>query len=414
MTSRTAPISWKLMPLSDICLKVTKGTTPTTIGGHFTDDGIKFIKVETISEFGSLEEAKVAFIDEESHEMLKRSQLEANDILFSIAGAIGRTYLVKEEDIPANTNQALAIVRFNQDIVSPSYGFYALRAPYFQSQAFGRIVQCAQANVNLTQLSMSKIFIPPKIQQEQIVKILSAYDSLIENNRRRIQLLEESARLLYREWFVYLRFPGHEHVRIIDGVPEEWELKRIENIAETIGGGTPSTKVSEYWDDGEITWFIPSDLTNNDCLVLLKSERKITDAGLKDSSAKMLPPETILMTSRATLGFFGLYDGKACTNQGFISIIPRIENFRMYMLQNLIYRKEQIISLAGGTTYKEINKTTFRKMNIVIPSLELLKEYEEFAYNLIKQVRIVKKQNQKLIEARHILLPRLMNGEITV
>jgi type I restriction enzyme S subunit len=86
----------------------------------------------------------------------------------------------------------------------------------------------------------------------------------------------------------------------------------------------------------------------------------------------------------------------------------------MYMLQNLIYRKEQIISLAGGTTYKEINKTTFRNMNIVIPSLELLKEYEEFAYNLIKQVRIVKKQNQKLIEARDILLPRLMNGEIPV
>ena len=102
----------------------------------------------------------------------------------------------------------------------------------------------------------------------------------------------------------------------------------MSNICESVGGGTPSTLRPEFWDDGEITWVTPTDITQNDCLALLDSEKKITEAGLKNSSAKMLPSETILMTSRASLGFFGLVDREVCTNQGFISVIPHEENLR--------------------------------------------------------------------------------------
>src|SRR5690606_13606626 len=111
-------------------------------------------------------------------------------------------------------------------------------------------------------------------------------------------------RLLYREWFVYFRFPGHEHVRITDGLPEGWKWQAVDAVCDTIGGGTPKTGRPEFWNDGEIPWYTPTDITRNSCLALLDSATKITEAGLRRSSAKMLPPGTILMTSRASVGFF--------------------------------------------------------------------------------------------------------------
>jgi type I restriction enzyme S subunit len=257
------------------------------------------------------------------------------------------------------------------------------------------------------------ITIPECRIQERIAEVLSAYDDLIENNRRRIQLLEQAARLLYREWFVRLRFPGHEHVTITDGIPEGWEKKKINDVCETVGGGTPSTKVSEYWD-GDITWVVPSDITKNDCLALLNSEQKITEKGLRKSSAKMVPAETILMTSRASVGFFALMDYEVCTNQGFINIIPYENEMRMYLLFNLMSRVEEIRSNAKGTTYPEISKGRFRDMGVVVPPKAFVNEFAEFASDIIRQVRILKRSTLKLAKARDILLPRLMNGEVAV
>lgn len=262
-------------------------------------------------------------------------------------------------------------------------------------------------------LAKIEIAIPPLDIQRRIADILSAYDDLIENNRRRIDLLEQSARMLYKEWFVTLRFPGHEHVKVKDGVPQGWEKKLIGDVCQTIGGGTPSTQ-SEFWDDGNIIWVTPTDVTRNDCLALLDSEKKITEDGLRNSSAKLLPPDTILMTSRASIGFFAMMDKEASTNQGFISIIPNDPVLKMYMLHNLIFRVEEIRSNAGGTTFKEITKTRFRAMSITIPPKHLLEQFEENVYAILQQTRILKKQIKGLQQARDLLLPRLMNGEIPV
>lgn len=404
---------WPQRSLGDLTHRITKGTTPTSVGGRFTDEGSNFVKVESISEGGALIPDKLAFIDDDSNERLGRSQLQADDVLFSIAGAIGRTYLVREADLPANTNQALAIVRFNQSSLLPAYGYYAMRDRRFQGEAMGRVVQTAQANVNLTQLSNSQVSVPPLEIQEKIASILSAYDYLIENNRRRIQLLEQVARLLYKEWFIHLRFPGHEHVTITDGVPEGWEKKKIAVACETVGGGTPSTKVSEYWE-GDITWVVPSDVTKNDCLALLDSERKITEKGLRESSAKMVPAETILMTSRASVGFFALMDFEVCTNQGFINIIPHEDELLMYLLFNLMSRVTEIRSNAKGTTYPEISKGRFRGMDVVVPSKTPVNEFARVASDIIHQVRCLKRSTLQLETARDLLLPRLMNGEVAL
>lgn len=322
-------------------------------------------------------------------------------------GTLGEVFYINEPCWPLNTS--LYVENFKGN--NPRFVFYFLKN-------FLKKVQSDKAAVpgfNRNDLHARDVLIQKElIKQEKIAAILSAYDDLIENNRRRIELLEESARLLYQEWFVRLRFPGHETTRIINGIPLGWQRKCIENVAETIGGGTPSTKRTQFWDDGKIFWFVPGDLTNNNCLALLNSSRKISEHGLKNSSAKMLPPETILMTSRASIGFFGLFESDCCTNQGFINLIPKIPNFKMYLLHNLKSRVALINHLASGATFKEINKTTFKGISIIVPPDELLKKFEVLSYNFFQHTRLLLKQNQKLAEARDLLLPRLMSGEIEV
>ena len=269
-------------------------------------------------------------------------------------------------------------------------------------------------HINLTSLRNLLVPLVSLHEQKRIAEILSAYDDLIENNQQRIALLEEVARLLYREWFVHYRFPGYEHARIVDGLPKGWGRRTLGAVCEPVGGGTPSTSKSEFWENGDIPWYTPSDITRNSCLALLDSERKITEAGLRHSSAKMLPTGTVLMTSRASVGFFGIIESPSCTNQGFISILPNDLNARMYLLFNLMCRVEEVRSRAGGSTYKEINKTIFRGLNVTMPDSGILREFEEQTSRLYLQICTLHRMNQKLAQARNLLLPRLMSGEITV
>lgn len=249
--------------------------------------------------------------------------------------------------------------------------------------------------------------------QEAIAVALATYDELTETNRRRIALLDEAARLLYREWFLQMRFPGYERMPVSNGVPMGWLPTTLQDVCDAVGGGTPSTTCPEYWG-GEVVWVTPTDVTRNDSLVLLDSEKKITDAGLANSSAKMVPPDTILMTSRASIGFFALIDKPACTNQGFISVLPKQENSRMFLLFNLLERVEEMIGLATGATFKEISKKSFRTLPVIWPTAELLKSFEGRTYPLIQQTRLIKKQNVALARARDLLLPKLMSGQLDV
>ena len=295
--------------------------------------------------------------------------------------------------------------------VDGKFLYYAImhKRRYFAQVAIGATVKSLRKGM----FERFAFNCPTLENQHRIASILSTYDDLMENNQRRIQLLEQSAQLLYKEWFVHLRFPGHEHVTITDSVPEGWERKTIADVCETVGGGTPSTKVSEYWGD-DVTWIVPTDVTKNDCLILLDSERKITEKGLRESSAKLVPANTILMTSRASVGFFALMDIEVCTNQGFINIIPHDEEMRMYLLFNLMSRVAEIRSNAKGTTYPEISKGRFRQMDIVIPTRLLLVDFAKIVCDIIQQVRYLKHSTLKLTQARDLLLPRLMNGEISV
>ena len=347
----------------------------------------------------------------EEHEIEKYG-LRHGDIVMCEGGEPGRCALWKEQ-LPGMTIQK-ALHRIRPDAcMSNEFMYYNLfyrgRAGRFAPLFTGATIK----HLPRQQLAMVEVDVPPMAVQERIADVLSAYDDLIENNRRRITLLEQAARELYREWFVRLRFPGHENTRIVDGQPEGWERKKIAEVCLTTGGGTPSTRRAEYWD-GDITWVVPTDVTNNDCLVLLDSARKITEKGLRESSAKMVPAETILMTSRASVGFFAMMDREACTNQGFINIVPHDEGIRLYFLFNFRHRVPEIRSHAQGTTYPEISKGRFREMDVVIPTRAIAAEFSRRTSEVIDQVRCLKRSTSALTQARDLLLPRLMSGKVAI
>ena len=368
---------------------------------NVTQDGFKFSECQ--------------FITEQKDGILRQGKLQREDVILTTRGTIGNAAHFNAS-IPyehMRINSGMVILRCNSEKILPTYLYHFLRSPSFHGQVHSLRSGVAQPQLPIRDMKRIKMPLPPLLEQRRIASILSAYDDLIENNQRRIQLLEQSAQLLYKEWFVHLRFLGHEHVTITDGVPEEWERKTISDVCETVGGGTPSTKVSEYWG-GDVTWIVPTDVTKNDCLILLDSERKITEKGLRESSAKLVPANTILMTSRASVGFFALMDVEVCTNQGFINIIPHDEKMRMYLLFNLMSRVAEIRSNAKGTTYPEISKGRFRQMDIVIPTRNLVVDFAKIASDIMQQVCYLKHSTLKLTQARDLLLPRLINGEISV
>ena len=343
----------------------------------------------------------------------ERYELKYGDLVICEGGEPGRCAIWKKQIPNMKIQKALHRVRVH-DCLDYRYLFYwfllAGKTGELDQYFTGATIKHMPGQ-KLKEVVIDK---PPLEIQHRIADILSAYDDLIENNQKQIKLLEEAAQRLYKEWFVDLRFPGHENTKIVDGVPEEWRVASIADICDTVGGGTPSTKIQSYYEKGDILWVTPTDITRNFSLALLDTEKKITPEGLKNSSANMLPAETILMTSRASVGFFGMCKYEVCTNQGFISCIPKRENLQMYLLFNLKSRVEEIRQKAGGSTYLEISKTVFRELKIILPKDEVLAEYQKNVHDIFDEIYCRTEMIKSLVDMRNRLLPKLMSGEVKV
>ena len=232
-------------------------------------------------------------------------------------------------------------------------------------------VGSSNPTLNRNHLHLLVVRIPSRPDQERIANTLTTFDALISNHRRQIEILEEMARLLYREWFVHFRFPGHEHVDLVDSehgpIPEGWRISTVGDAIESVGGGTPSKAVEEYWTGGNVQWFTPTDLTRAGSAFVFDSGLRITELGLEKSSTKLFPAGSVMMTSRATIGTISICTTEATTNQGFITCVPSerlTSNYIYFWLQTNV---DRFRSLAGGATFKELRKTTFRRLPILIP-----------------------------------------------
>lgn len=393
--------------LGDICTKVCSGGTPTSSNPAYYDGNIPWLNTNEVNFCNIYSTNKT--ISEEGLKKSAAKYVPENTVIVAMYGVTaGKCAIAK---IPLTTNQACCNLIIDKEKADYCYVYYYLRQ---QSDSLNKLaIGGAQQNLNALTIKKFKIALPTLPIQKKIASILSTYDRLIENNTRRIRLLEQMAENLYKEWFVRFRFPEHEKVEMVNGLPKGWKIKKVSNVCETMGGGTPTTTNPAYWG-GDIKWVTPSDITSKNSLALLKVKGRITEEGLKKSSAKLLPPYTILMTSRASIGFFGICPDSVCTNQGFISIIPNKETFRMYLLYTFKSRKEEIISNANGSTFLEISKGRFRKMKVLVPPEDILDSFEKKTLLMFKVVLHLEYQNQLLTHQRDLLLPRLMSGKLEV
>jgi type I restriction enzyme S subunit len=267
--------------------------------------------------------------------------------------------------------------------------------------------------LNLNTSILGGVSIPDKSidEQNEIVSILSAYDDLIENNRRRIQLLEESARLLYKEWFVRLRFPGHEHVKIVDGVPEGWKKETAWDVMEVLSGGTPKTNVPEYWDGG-IPFFTPKDTTSH--AYVYETEKTITGEGLKKCNSRLYPKDTVFITARGTVGKINLAQTTMAMNQSCYALVANEPLNQHFLYFALVEGVEQFKSRAVGAVFDAIVRDTFKLIPFLVPAESAIGAFVDHASPILRQIDILSTQNRNLAQARDLLLPRLMNGEVPV
>jgi type I restriction enzyme S subunit len=406
-------MKWPRVHLGSHCSKIGSGSTPRGGEQVYQPQGTAFLRSQNIYN-GLFQPQGLAFLAESEAEGLAGVTVRSADVLLNITGdSVARCCIVPDAILPARVSQHVAIIRPDPSAVDARFLMYFLVSPGMQA------LMLSLAGSGGTRKALTKEMIerfqvpkPPMPVQRRIASILSAYDDLMENNRRRMGLLEEAARQLYREWFVRLRFPGHQRTKTTSGLPPGWHCVSIAEVADCVGGGTPSTNVPSYWQDGDVTWVTPTDVTRNKHLVLLDSEKQITREGLKNSSAKLVPPHAILMTSRASVGFFAIASREVCTNQGFISVVAHQPVSTPYLLFHLSERAEEIRGMGTGSTYPEVSRGKFRTFQITLPPASLLSAFDQHSSPTLEQIKVLKQQNHHLHYARDLLLPRLMSGEI--
>ncbi len=264
--------------------------------------------------------------------------------------------------------------------------------------------------LNKTSFSKIKLRVPSKESWDGIANILSTYDDLMENNRRRIQLLEQSARLLYKEWFVHLRFPGHEHIKIVDGVPEGWTQGVISDLGEVITGKTPSKKRASYYG-GDIPFIKTPDMHGN--AIVIQTEDRLTEEGANSQANIMLPPRSILVSCIGTVGAVSFNSTPAQTNQQINAIIPKNEFLRYWTFFSAKDLKPLLEGIGGGVTMTNVNKTKFSGIQVIIPPPLLLETFNLIVAPMFDQIEMLLLMNKQSAQTRDLLLPRLMNGEIT-
>lgn len=355
-----------------------------------------------------------------------KRKVEDNDILISTVRPNQEHYgILKNTPDNLIVSTGFAVITPKSNLVDPYY-LYALLTQkkitnYLQvvaensTSAYPSIKPSVIANLEIDLLTLNK--------QKSIGKFFKSLEYKIELNNQIISNLEELASTLFKRWFVDFEFPdenGNPYKssggKMVDSelgeIPEYFQVKKLSDIADVIGGGTPSKKVKEYFEDGNISWITPKDLSINKNIFIDRGKTSITRLGLDKSSAKLLPKNSILFSSRAPIGYTAISKNELATNQGFKSLIALDGipyQFIFHFIRNNVSKFE---SIATGSTFKEVSGTAVKNFKIVLPTEEVLQNYADVTSPLFKKIKIVEEENTILTELRDSLLPKLLSGEI--
>lgn len=366
---------------------------------------------------GGLELSNVDYISENDYEkhFLKKSNsitnVRENDVVFSIIGSIGMPYIIEKND-EFGLSSSVAILRPDPTKIKPEYLYYWILSDVFQGNLKNIKSGVAQGFISLGMINNLPIMLPSLEKQINITNILSTYDKIIKNNNRRIQILEQTAEELYKEWFVRMRFPGYKNKKFHKGIPEGWKIRRTKDLGKVITGKTPPTNDEENYGD-EIMFVKTPDM--NGKLFTIATESYLSEKGNDSQPKKLLPKGAIMVSCIGTGGVVSINGYPAHTNQQINSIILNNTHEREWAYFTLRSMKETIeLFGATGATMTNLSKGKFEDLKILYPTEKLMIKYNNYTKHIFNKIKNLNLQNKNLVEQRDLILPRLMNGTITV
>ena len=400
---------WTKVKLKDCCHSISDGDH---LPPPKSDSGVPFVTIANIDATNHIDFGNTMFVPYEYYNNLNDiRKAKFNDILYSVVGSFGKPVLIKENK-PFAFQRHIAILRPNNEIVDSRFLYYVMLSRDFYMQADTVAIGAAQRTISLTALRNMEVELPSMEIQHRIATILSRYDSLIENYQKQIKLLEEAAQRLYKEWFVDLHFPGHENTKIVDGLPEGWEKKKVKEVCDTTSGGTPSRSKTEFYT-GDILWVKTKELNDD---FIFDTEEKITEDAIRNSSAKMVPSGSILMAMYgATIGKLGIATKELSCNQACcVFLLPEDSTLRLYLYNWLLNSRTLLISMGKGAAQPNLSQDMIKNLEVVVPSSCLLAKFDSKVKPLYRIMSYHSFQLRLLTEARDRLLPKLMSGEIEI
>ena len=300
----------------------------------------------------------------------------------------------------------------NTDKVDPKFLFYSICKRDFASMNVGSAVPSMTVNI----LNDIQISYPKNIEdQRRIASILSSLDRKIELNNKINADLEEMAQAIFKNWFV--DFEPFKDGKFVDSelgmIPEGWKVGRLDEIADVVGGSTPSKAKPEYYTQKGIAWLTPKDLSNHPAVYSSRGEIDITEEGYNSTSTKLMPKGTVLFTSRAPIGYISIAQNDICTNQGFKSVVPKKAG-TCFLYCFLKYVTPEIENKSTGSTFKEASGSLMKSLQVIMPEQKVFEDFETIVSPLFVRIESLEKENSRLSLLRDTLLPRLMSGELEV
>lgn len=402
-------MTWAEIAIGDLGRVVT-GDTPPRKNPEYYGDAYPFIKPTDMRVGERLTPNYEEGYSEEGFAKYRKKLIPAGSTAVVTIGSIGQKLTWLHAD--SFVNQAVNAVIPDTDRFDCLYAYYLLKHNLGLVKQADTGASSGRENVSKSNFSALKVWAClDKDRQKRIAEVLDAIDSSIELNQRRIQLLEDSARRLYQEWFVHLRFPGHESVAVKDGVPEGWQRGTAFDYVTILSGGTPKTGMEHFWG-GDIPFFTPKD--SPEAFYVLNTEKTLTESGVANCNSRLFPKNTIFITARGTVGKIALAQKPMAMNQSCYALVPKQDYDNLFLFLAIKAAVEHVKQVASGGVFNAIVVDTFKIIPFLLPDRTLTAEFGERVQPIFEQIEVLLLQNKGLAQARDLLLPKLMSGQLDV
>lgn len=361
----------------------------------------------------------------------RKAKPQEHDVILSRRCNPGETGYVTG-DLEIALGQNLVLLRSDGETIYPPFLRWLTRGKYWWNQVDAFInVGAVFESLKCADIPKFEILVPSLEEQKLLTACMSSLDDKIALNTLTNQTLEQMAQTIFKSWFVDFdpvkaKMKGEQPEGMGAAIaslfpeklvsetclPEGWIQSEIGDEVTVVGGGTPSKKNDDFWVDGDIHWTSPKDLSGVQDKVLLDTASKVTEAGLKKISSGLLPIDTVLLSSRAPVGYLALAKVPMAINQGYIAMKCEKQLPPEFVLQWCVHRMDEIKQRASGSTFAEISKKSFKPISVVVPTGEVLSAYQKLVKPLYDAITSNARQNEQLSSLRDTLLPKLLSGEV--